>query len=99
MLEKALSGNAWCVVGRGFRASGDVEFRVGPGCGQPGARDAAHGLAAESAQADFVCLLRRIYSLCKAAGTEPCSIRPGTRWLSGPWPEPRPGAAAMARCT
>jgi hypothetical protein len=33
--------------------------------------DAAHRLAAESAQADFVCLLRRIHSLCKAGGTGP----------------------------
>jgi hypothetical protein len=39
------------------------------GSGRAGAWDAAHTLAAESAQADFVYLLRRIHSLCKADGT------------------------------
>jgi hypothetical protein len=38
-----------------------------PGSGRPGAGDAAHPRAAESAQADFVCLLRRIHSLCRRA--------------------------------
>ena len=45
------------------------------GCGRAGAWDAACSRAAESAQADFVYLLRRIYSLCKAGGTFPNSTR------------------------
>ena len=36
-----------------------------PGCGRAAGWDAACSLAAESAQADFVCLLRRIHSLCR----------------------------------
>jgi hypothetical protein len=36
-----------------------------PVAGGQDSEDAAHTLAAESAQADFACLLRRIHSLCK----------------------------------
>jgi hypothetical protein len=38
-------------------------------CGRAGAWDAAHGRAAESAQADFASFPRRIHSLLQADGT------------------------------
>jgi len=48
-----------------------------PGCGRAGAWDAVHGRAAESAQADFAILQRRIHSLPRAGGTLPDQFRNG----------------------
>jgi hypothetical protein len=49
--------------------AGSANRIIRSGSGRAGARDAACSQAAESAQADFVYLLRRIYSLCMADGT------------------------------
>jgi hypothetical protein len=60
--------------------SGDAD----PDCGRVGARDAAHGLAAESAKADFVNFQRRIHSL---ADPDSAQFRP-LRGADGVAPEP-----------
>jgi BlaI family transcriptional regulator, penicillinase repressor len=49
--------------------------RVIPGCGRAGAGNALHGWAAESAQADFVSLLRGIHSLFSPAPPVPGARR------------------------